>query len=100
MKDKLLVVHFDGKLVKHIEEESRKRVTADRMAVSVTSPEFSSKQDLLLGVVPLESGKSEEMAIILQNLMEYFEISEDIFAFCADTTVSNTGKTTTKNFEK
>ena len=92
MKNKPLVLHLDGKIVKHIEEESKKRVLIDRLAVSVASPEFSSNNDLLLGVVPVDNGKANDTAIVLQNLVEYFKISENIIAVCTDTTVINIGK--------
>nr|XP_047129942.1 uncharacterized protein LOC124809946 [Hydra vulgaris] len=91
MANKMLVLHFDGKILKHIEEDTRQATTADRLSVSVTSPEFETKDDLLLGVVPTDSGNGIDMAISIMNLLEYFEICDYIVGFCSDTTVSNTG---------
>nr|XP_047138135.1 uncharacterized protein LOC124814449 [Hydra vulgaris] len=93
MANKMLVLHFDGKILKHIEEDTRQATTADRLSVSVTSPKFETKDDLLLGVVPTDSvtGKGIDMAISIMNLLEYFEICDYIVGFCSDTTVSNTG---------
>nr|XP_047139143.1 uncharacterized protein LOC124815046 [Hydra vulgaris] len=91
MANKMLVLHFDGKILKHIEEDTRQATTADRLSVSVTSPEFETKDDLLLGVVPTDSGKGIDMAVSIMNLLEYFEICDYIVGFCSDTTVSNTG---------
>lgn len=92
MAGKHLVLHFDGKIIKHIEEESQQCTSADRIAISVTSPEFGHKEDLLLGVVPSQSGKSADCAICIQNLCEYFEVCDGIFGICADTTAANTGR--------
>nr|XP_047139144.1 uncharacterized protein LOC105844719 [Hydra vulgaris] len=89
MANKMLVLHFDGKILKHIGEETRQATTADRLSVSVTSP--VTKDDLLLGVVPTDSGKGIDMAISIMNLLEYFENCNYIVGFCSDTTVSNTG---------
>ena len=91
MAGKHLVLHFDGKIMKHIEEDSQQRTSTDRIAVSVTSPEFGNKEDLLLGVVPSQSGKSADCAVCIQNLCEYFEVCDGIFGICADTTAANTG---------
>ena len=91
MANKMLVLHFDGKMLKHIEENIRQATTTDRLSVSVTSPEFEAKDDLLLGFVPTESGKGIDMAISIMNLLEYFETCDYIIGFCSDTTVSNTG---------
>ena len=69
-----------------------KSTSTDRIAISVTSPEFGDRDDLLLGVVPCESGKSADCALCIQNLFEYFDVCDGIFAICADTTAANTGR--------
>lgn len=92
MSGKNLVLHFDGKLVAHIEEAMKQKVTRDRIAVSVTSPEFSHKEDLLLGVVPSDSGRAADQALVIQNLLEHFEVPDQVFAICTDTTATNTGR--------
>ena len=92
MSGKNLVLHFDSKIVAHIEETMKQKVTRDRIAVSVTSPEFGHKEDLLLGVVPTYSGKAADQALVIQNLVEHFELPDQIFAICTDTTATNTGR--------
>ena len=83
------MLHFDGKIVKHIEDEMRQRITYNRIAISVTSPQLGEKDDL--GVIPCPSGKGQDMAVYIQNLLDYYEITENIIAVCTDTTESNTG---------
>ncbi|XP_065681908.1 uncharacterized protein LOC136095370 [Hydra vulgaris] len=58
MAGKHFVLHFNGKLLKHLDENTLQPVVRDRVVVSVTSPEFENKNDLLLGVLPAESGKA------------------------------------------
>lgn len=91
MKGKHLVLHFDGKILKHLDEETNQSVMRDRVAVSISSPEFVEKGDRLLGILPTESGKAIDETMTIHNLLEYYEICEDIFAICADTTSVNTG---------
>ena len=42
--------------------------------------------------MPCESGKSADCALCIQNLCEYFDVCDGIFAICADTTAANTGR--------
>ena len=65
-------------------------VVRDRVAFSVTSPEFENKSDLLLGVLPAESGKAVDETEIIHNF-ESFEICNEFFAIVEDTTNVNTG---------
>jgi hypothetical protein len=91
LKGKRLCLHFDGKLVKQIEENLDVTVTVERIAVSVTSPDMEDKDDILLGVVQAESSKGSDQAHVILNLLEYYEVADQIFAICCDTTSSNTG---------
>ena len=63
----------------------------ERIAISVTSPDFHVKDDILLGIIQSESSKGSDQAEIILKLLEYYEISEQIVAVCTDTTSSNTG---------
>lgn len=91
LQGKRLCLHFDGKLVKQIEEDLNITVTVERIAVSVTSPDIEDREDILLGVVQAESSKGSDQAHVILNLLEYYEIADQIFAICCDTTSSNTG---------
>ena len=59
MAGKNLILHFDSKLVKEIEEKLKITVKKERVAISVTSPEFTTKDDRLLGIIPVESTKGK-----------------------------------------
>ena len=83
---------YSDQIISHIEEETKQNVLKDRIAVSVSSPDFGHKDDLLLGVVPSTSGKAMDQALIIQNLVEYFEIPDNVMAICTDTTATNTGR--------
>ena len=48
--------------------------------------------DRLLEVLTSERSKGKDQAIVIQNLLEYFEITEDIVGICSDTTASNPGR--------
>ena len=66
-------------------------VKRERIAVSVTSSEFNDDHDVLLGVLEAESFKGRDLVSTILQHLEYFEISDQIFAVCTDTTASNTG---------
>ena len=91
LKGKKLCVHFDGKRVKQIEEDLKITVSVERIAVSVTSPDMDDTDDVLLGVVQAASSKGSDQAVAILNLLEYFNIVDQIFVVCSDTTASNTG---------
>jgi hypothetical protein len=91
LKGKKLCLHFDGKQVKQIEEDLNITVTVERIAISVTSPDLDDTDDILLGVVQASSSKGCDQADVILNLLEYYDIVDQIFAVCCDTTSSNTG---------
>lgn len=91
LKGKKLCIHFDGKQVKQIEEDLNITTTVERIAISVTSPDIDDSDDILLGVVQAASSKGCDQAEVILNLLEYYDIVDQIFAVCCDTTSSNTG---------
>lgn len=91
LQGKRLCVHFDGKQVKEIEEDLNITVSIERIAVSVTSPDLDDSDDILLGVVQAASSKGCDQADVILNLLEYYDIVDQIYAVCCDTTASNTG---------
>lgn len=91
LKGKRLCVHFDGKQVKEIAEDLNITLNVERISVSVTSPDMNDTNDILLGVVQADSSKGQDQALVILNLLEYYDITEQIYAVCCDTTASNTG---------
>src|SRR6218665_3907653 len=93
LKGKQLILHFDGKIAEQQQEwcEGGMMVDCERIDVSVTSPQFGDNGDLLLGVVLSDSSKGSDQAYNIMSLLEYYEICDQIFAICCDTTSSNTG---------
>ena len=88
IKDKFVVLHFDGKSVEEI-TDSRK-LTNERIAVVITGPELEGEQVLGVVVAPSSKGSDQERAIIA--LLQEWEVTERIVALCCDTTASNTGQ--------
>ncbi len=91
LKGKRLCIHFDGKQMKQIEDDLDITVTVERIATSVTSPDFGDSDDILLGVDQAASSKCSDQADVILNLLEYYDIVDQVFAVCCDTTRSNTG---------
>jgi len=91
LKGKRLRLHFDGKQMKQIEDDLDITVTVERIDTSVTSPDFGDSDDILLGVVQAASSKGSDQADVILNLLEYYDIVDQVFAVCCDTTSSNTG---------
>src|SRR6218665_1633533 len=63
----------------------------EKIAVSATRPQFGDNGVLLLGVVLSDSSKGSDQAYNILNLLEYYEICDQIFAIYCDTISSNTG---------
>ena len=91
LKEKRPVLQFDGKQVKEIEEYLNITDTVERIAISVTSPEIDNTNDILHGVVQAENSKGIDQADVILILLEYYNIADQIFAICCDTTASNAG---------
>ena len=52
---------------------------------------MGDSDDILLGVVQAASSKGSDQGDVILNLVEYYDIVDQIFAVCCDTTSSNTG---------
>ena len=92
VRDLKVVLHFDTKLVKHYRTEKKMSETVERLALSLSSPQVNEPLDFLLGVLEIESSKGQDQAIAIQNILEYYELTDQIIGCSADTTASNTGK--------
>ena len=79
-----------NKQVKEVEEKMNIVVSVERISVSVTSPDIEGSDDILLGVVQADSSKGCDQAEVILSLLEYYEIADQIYAVCCDTTASNT----------
>ena len=51
LKGKRLVLHFDSKKIKEMQENLNITVTVERISVSVTSLDVDNTNDILLGLV-------------------------------------------------
>jgi hypothetical protein len=60
------------------------------IAISVTSPDLEDADDILLGVFQAVSSKGSDQADVILNLLEQYDIVDQTFAVCCDTTSSNT----------
>jgi hypothetical protein len=87
LKGKSLCLHFDGKQMKQIEDDLDITVTVERIDTSVTSPDFGDADDILLGVVQAASSKGSDQADVILNLLEYYDIVDQVFDVCCDTRV-------------
>lgn len=78
------VLHFDGKMITDFFGHKKEH----RLAVLVSE----SQNEQLLGVPEVESECGIDLAEAIYNLLDEWGLLEDIEAFCADTTSTNTGK--------
>ena len=85
------MLHFDSKLCNEWDLKSNITVKMERIAVSVTAPEDDNNSDILLGVYQANSSKGKYQAKQIKKVQEDFEIENNIFAVCTDTTTSNVG---------
>ncbi len=90
LKGKRLCLHLDGTQMKQIEDDLDITVTVERIATSVTSPDFGDSDDILL-VVQAAPSKGSDQADVILNLLEYYDIVDLVFAVCCDTTSANKG---------
>ena len=91
--DKRLVGHFDGKLMKELEDNKDMkvdRVKEDRMAVLVTSPDLEDKEQLL-GILALKDGTGKSQQQGVMELMVEWGAWNHLVGLVYDTTASNTG---------
>jgi len=56
----------------------------------VTSPDISENKNIFLGFAQAESSKgSSDQAHVILNLLDYYEVVDQMFAICCDTTSSH-----------
>jgi len=82
---KFLALHWDGKLTK-----DRYGNKFDALSVLVSGPP-NCKEGKLLGVQQLESGSGKAQAEATHDLLELWNLEENIQALVFDTTAANTG---------
>ena len=64
----------------------------ERIAASVTSSDLADGDDILLGVIQAASSKGSVQVEVILQLLDCYDITDQIFAACCDTASSNTGK--------
>ena len=62
----------------------------EKIATIVTASDFGDSDDILLGVFQAVSSKGSDQADVILNLLEQYDIVDQTFAVCYDTTSSNT----------
>ena len=88
---KNLLLHFDSKLCNEWDLKNNITVKMGRIAVSLTAPENDNSSDILQGVFQANSSKGKDQAKQIKKVHKDFEIENNIFAVCPDTTASNAG---------
>jgi uncharacterized protein (DUF1501 family) len=84
----MLCLHYDDKLVKQMEGDlSIKYSTVERVAVSVTSPDVGNNNNIHV-VALTESPKGSDQARVILSLLDYYEVVDQIFAICCDTSLN------------
>ena len=89
-----LVVHSDGKLLVDETGDQLEKVNKekkDRLAVLVSSPDLSDKEQLL-GIPKLDSGTGRAQEQAVGKLLDEYGAASAVIGTCYDTTGSNTGK--------
>lgn len=81
---KVLVLHWDGKLLPSNQDYSRKD---DRIAIVVTG----SNTEQLLGAPSLSRGTGKNIAGAFDDTLNDWNLLKHVKALCFDTTSSNTG---------
>lgn len=81
-----LVLHWDSKLLRSV-AQGRVKALEDRVAVLVTGKNFEH----LLGVPVAQEGTGEQMAEVVIQEVDRFELHDHIIGISFDTTASNTG---------
>lgn len=86
---KQFVVHWDGKLMADLmnPDYASKKYKVDRIAVAVSE----NGENKLLGIPRIETGTGFEMARVVFDEIEKWEIRKNVIGLCCDTTASNTG---------
>jgi len=79
-----ITVHWDGKMLPALTSKEK----IDRLSVIIDY----SEQEQLLGIPSIPSGSGENQADAIFQLLEKWQIKENVQAFSFDTTASNTGR--------
>ena len=84
-----LVVHWDGKMMRDGTNLDDPKTNVDRLAVCVTGRNIEK----ILGIVKITSGTGhgQAQANATFQLLNVWEVSQDIIGLSFDTTASNTG---------
>ena len=67
------------------------KVSRERIPISITSPEFTTEDDRLFGVIT-ERSKGKDQAFIIQIILEYFEIIDNIVEIYTISKACNAGR--------
>ena len=86
-KDKLFVVHFDGKQLEEFTDGVK--ATKERLSVLVSSPSLDHVQ--VLGAPALDGQTGDEIFAGVLSLLEEFGVTNSVIGMSFDTTASNTG---------
>lgn len=87
---KKFIVHWDGKLLPDCMnvDNGLKKIKVDRIAIAVSG----NGMNKMLGVPKIVKGSGIEMARVVNDELEKWEVAEAVVGMCYDTTSSNTGK--------
>ncbi len=55
----------------------------------MTSPDVSENNNIFLGFAQAESSKGSDQAHVILNQLDYYEVVDQMFAICCDTTSSH-----------
>jgi hypothetical protein len=80
LKGKILCLHFDEMRVNQIGDDLDITVTVERIATSVTSPDFGDTDDYF----ELFRQRLPNQADVILNLLEYYDIVDQIFDVCCE----------------
>ena len=80
-------MHFDSKIMLEMKKLGKKKV--ERVAVLISSPDFSEFQ--LLGIVIVKNGTAESLGKAIKKTLQDWELFDHVNCLSFDTTVTNTG---------
>ena len=85
-----LQLHADTKEVLQQDPDGMMR-KVERLAVNVTCEAEFPGEDFLLGVIPVDSSKGVDVAEGIFSLLQKYELTDEIYSICTDTTASMSG---------
>ena len=87
-----VILHYDGKLVEELERSKVKRLKFDRLSVIARLPEIDGPEsEQLLGIPEIKNGKGITQTQAIFELLDHYDIRNNVIAFCQDTTSANVG---------